>query len=116
MILVYPVISFDPAIGHSGSAKNLLGENPSQELLDYFSNEKHVRAQTPPSFLVHAKNDPVSIENSYVFEKALLDNQVTVATLYYESGGHGFGLKNPQSDVDWLDTAIQWVRSLYEGD
>ncbi|MBW3469750.1 alpha/beta hydrolase [Arthrospiribacter ruber] len=110
LILVYPVISFDPAIGHSGSSKNLLGENPSKEILDDFSSDKHVSSDTPPAFLVHAANDPVSIDNSRVFENALKTHNVPVGTLYYETGGHGFGLYNPESDNLWLDKAIQWWR------
>ena len=31
LILGYPVISFDPAIAHAGSVRNLLGENPESE-------------------------------------------------------------------------------------
>lgn len=110
MILVYPVISFDPEIGHSGSSKNLLGENPSKEIIDDFSNEKHVSSNTPPAFLVHAANDPVSIDNSKAFESALKKENIPVGTLYYESGGHGFGLHNPESDTSWLDKAILWWR------
>lgn len=110
MILVYPVISFDPEVGHSGSVKNLLGENPPKELLDKFSNEKHVNAKTPPTFLVHAKDDGVSIQNSYVFEKALNQHSVSVQTLYYESGGHGFGLHNAASEIKWMDKVVEWLQ------
>ncbi len=109
LILVYPVISFDTEIGHSGSAKNLLGVNPSNESLDYFSNDKHVSANTPPTYLVHAKDDNVSIRNSYVFEDALKKYQVPVATTYFEGGGHGFGMDNPTTDEKWLDSVIKWM-------
>lgn len=111
MILVYPVISFDPAIGHSGSAKNLLGENPSKGMLDLYSNDKQVTAQTPPTYLVHAKDDNVRIENSYLFEEALKKNQVPVATTYFEKGGHGFGMNNPTSATKWMDEVEKWLKS-----
>lgn len=110
IVLVYPVTSFDPEIGHSGSARNLLGQNPPKELLDKFSNEKHVNAKTPPTFLVHAKDDGVSIQNSYVFEKALNQHSVSVQTLYYESGGHGFGLLNAASEIKWMDKVVEWLQ------
>ena len=35
MVLMYPVITMDESFTHMGSRKNLLGENPSQELVDY---------------------------------------------------------------------------------
>lgn len=110
MILVYPVISFDPEIGHSGSAKNLLGENPGQDLRDYYSNEKQVSHQTPPTYLVHAKNDPVSIKNSYVFENALKEYKIPVSSTYFDEGGHGFGMINPTSPVKWMDGVENWMK------
>jgi acetyl esterase/lipase len=111
MILVYPVISFDPAIGHSGSSKNLLGEKPSKGMLDLYSNDKQVTAQTPPTYLVHAKDDNVKIENSYLFEEALKKHQVPVATTYFEKGGHGFGMHNPTSATKWMDEVEKWLKS-----
>lgn len=113
MVMVYPVISFDPSIGHSGSSKNLLGENPSQEILDKFSNEKQVDTNTPPVYLVHAKDDRVSIQNSYVFEAALKANGIEVGTTYFDAGGHGFGMRNPDSDVFWMDEVESWLHKLF---
>ncbi len=53
LILAYPVISFDPAIAHGGSVRNLLGESPDPKLIELLSNDLHVTAQTPPTFLFH---------------------------------------------------------------
>ncbi|MFD2200398.1 alpha/beta hydrolase [Shivajiella indica] len=111
--LTFPVISFDPSIGHSGSAKNLLGENPTQDMLDRFSNDKHVTSLTPPTFLVHAKNDPVKIENSYLFIQALEQNKIPYSTTIYEQGGHGFGMINPTSEVRRMDEVEKWLPSLF---
>ena len=36
LILGYPVISFDPAVTHAGSVKNLLGDNPDPKLVEIF--------------------------------------------------------------------------------
>src|SRR6476661_603914 len=64
LILGYPVISFDPAIKHAGSERNLLGEHPDPALVADLSNELRVTAQTPPTFLFHTTNDPgVPVEN-----------------------------------------------------
>ena len=47
-ILCYPVITMtDPSV-HKGSRKNLLGENPPEQLINLMSNEKQVTEQTPP--------------------------------------------------------------------
>ena len=57
MILVYPVIALATPYGHSGSLRNLLGENPSQELIESLSNERQVTKDTPPTFLAHTNAD-----------------------------------------------------------
>ena len=113
MILVYPVISFDPEIGHSGSAQNLLGEKPTQAMRDYYSNEKQVNSDTPPTYLVHAKDDWVNIQNSYLFEEALKKFNIPVAATYYERGGHGYGMVNPTSDVKWMDEVENWMEKIF---
>ncbi len=51
MILVYPVIALATPYGHSGSLRNLLGDNPAPELVESLSNERQVNKDTPPTFL-----------------------------------------------------------------
>src|SRR5690606_36336982 len=64
-ILVYPVISMDPAITHQGSRRNLLGEKLGTEWEQFFSNETQVNASSPPAFMVHSWDDQsVPAENS----------------------------------------------------
>ncbi len=55
-VLCYPVISMG-AMGHAGSRKNLLGENPSPDLIASLSNERQVTQKTPPCFLWHTWED-----------------------------------------------------------
>ena len=111
MVLVYPVISLMEGISHSGSAKQLLGANPCLEKLKEYSNELQVTAKTPPTFLVHAKNDEVKVENSLIFEKALLEHNVPVEKYLYESGGHGYGMVNKTSNVLWMDLVEKWMKA-----
>jgi acetyl esterase/lipase len=112
MILVYPVISFSDSIGHVGSRDNLLGKTPSPEKIKEYSNETQVTPQTPPTFLVHAKDDPVKVQNSLVFAEALKKNNVPVEMYLYESGGHGYGMYNKTSPVRWMDLVQQWLRTM----
>jgi dipeptidyl aminopeptidase/acylaminoacyl peptidase len=109
MILVYPVISFHDSIGHSGSRQQLLGKNPAAEKLIHYSNNTMVTSQTPPTFLVHAKDDPVKVQNSLVFAEALKKNNVPHEIYLYEKGGHGYGMNNPTSEIKWMDLAYQWM-------
>jgi acetyl esterase/lipase len=110
MILVYPVISFTDSIGHTGSRDQLLGKNPSREKIREYSNEFQVTEKTPPTFLVHAKDDPVKVENSIHFAEALKKHGVPVEMYLYEHGGHGYGMYNKTSTVRWMDLVEAWLR------
>jgi DUF1680 family protein/acetyl esterase/lipase len=111
MILGYPVISADPAISHKGSFEKLLGKDPPDTLLRYFSNETQVTDRTPPAFLVQAQDDDgVSPENSIVFFRALRAHHVPAELHLYERGGHGFGLHLPEKEEQWMDRCRHWMQ------
>ncbi len=113
MVLVYPVITLaDTTIAHKGSGDKLLGKNPSPELLREFSNELQVTSKTPPTFLVHAKDDGVKVENSILFSEALKKNNVPVEMYLYEKGGHGYGMFNKTSNVLWMDLVQEWMKIM----
>ncbi|SEA21065.1 alpha/beta hydrolase [Pedobacter hartonius] len=108
-ILIYPVISF-LASPHTGSVKNLIGANGTEAQKEYFSNERQVNAQTPITFLVHANDDKtVPVENSILFDEALVKNKVAVETHLYQAGGHGFGLHNKTTTDDWFVRLQNWM-------
>jgi acetyl esterase/lipase len=113
MMLIYPVISFTSRIGHMGSMHNLLGPNPTQEEINEFSNETKVTDKTPPSFLVHAKDDnAVPYENSIVFADALKKHHVPYEVFLYDQGGHGFGMTNKTDKRPWMNRCIEWIQML----
>lgn len=91
-ILLYPVITMDTTFTHRGSRNNLIGENPTQEKVDRFSNEKRVDKLTPPAFIIFAADDKVVPPlNGLRYIEALIDHNVPVTFLLYPTGGHGFG-------------------------
>jgi acetyl esterase/lipase len=109
MVLLYPVISFGP-MAHVGSRENLIGKTPSQDLIDLYSNEKQVTANTPPTFLVHAGDDDVvPVENTLMFYDALLKAKVKAEMHIFQAGGHGFGLNNPKTKDKWIDWCKNWM-------
>ena len=113
MALGYPVITFRE-MTHGGSKLNLIGENPKSEMIAYFSNEKHVTKNTPPTFLFHASDDNgVPVENSLLFYKALKDADVSATMHIYAKGGHGFSLalNDPQLS-GWTERLFEWLESL----
>jgi len=109
MILVYPVITMGDK-GHPGSRKNLMGPNPTPEVIEQFSNEKHITPQTPPTFLAHALDDKVvPAENSRMFYEALKANKVPAIYVELPGGGHGLnGYKGPMWDA-WQAQSLEWL-------
>lgn len=111
MILMYPVITFTE-LTHRGSKNNLVGQNAATDVVDLYSNEKQVTANTPPTFLVHATDDRVvPVQNSILFYQALLANKVKAEMHIYQEGGHGFGLNNPRSVQYWFNWCADWLRA-----
>ena len=109
-ILIYPVITMKD-FGHTGSKENLIGKNPTDTQVQYYSNELNVNDQTPPAFIVHAKNDDaVPVQNAYEYDKALKANKVASTLYLFEKGGHGFGMKNSTSTIQWTTPLTQWLR------
>lgn len=111
LILVYAVILFDPLIP-SGTRETLIGKTPSTATLNLYSNEKHVTANTPPTFLVHAADDDVvPVKNSLVFFNTLLNAKVKAEMHIFQAGGHGFGLDNPESKDKWFEWCKNWLNA-----
>jgi acetyl esterase/lipase len=110
-ILIYGVLSMQDGITHKGSQRNLLGENPSQEMKDKFSNELRVDASTPPAFLVHSADDnAVPVANSILYYQALTRAGVPGELHIYESGRHGYGLApNGSSESLWPEACRAWL-------
>jgi acetyl esterase/lipase len=113
-VLVYPVISFRDVSAHSGSRKNLLGEEAPQDLVDRFSSELNVTADTPPTFLVHSQDDEgVPVENSFLYFKALHRHGVPVSLHVYPTGGHGFAFGTGRGTVEgWSTVLLEWLESI----
>ncbi len=108
-ILMYPVITFGEKT-HRGSKNNLIGANATQDMVDLYSNEKQVTANTPITFLVQAADDrTVPVENSLMFYNALLKANVKGEMHIYAEGGHGFGLNNRKSKAHWFDWCTSWL-------
>jgi acetyl esterase/lipase len=109
-LLIYPVISMRSGVTHGGSRNNLLGPEPSEELLARFSCEENVRDHTPATFLVHTSDDRVDVRNSIQFYMALQAHGVASELHIYDRGGHGYGLRQSELPVgQWPEALIRWM-------
>jgi acetyl esterase/lipase len=113
-VLCYPVISMSE-ITHQGSKNNLLGKDPSPELVKLLSNELQVTKDTPPCFLFHtAEDNAVKVENSLEFASALARARVPFDLHIYQKGAHGIGLGSRDYDPTkfhpWTSDLLVWLR------
>ena len=98
-VLIYPVITFDFNIFSSRTRPSLIGDEEKwtgnqekfNELIEYYSMEKRVTADTPQTFISHCTNDKTLVENSLLYYKSLVANKVPVEMHIWKSGGHGWG-------------------------
>jgi acetyl esterase/lipase len=113
LILAYPVVSFDPAITHAGSVRNLLGEKPDAALIEELSNDLKVTSDTPPTFLFHTNADTgVVAENSVRFYLALRRAKVPAELHIFENGPHGVGLALGDPALSaWPTLLTTWLRA-----
>ncbi len=101
VILSYPVITTGEYT-HADSVRALLGNEPSEDELNYFSLEKHVTKDTPPCFIWQTQTDDlVPVENSYLFAKQLRKNKVMFAQYTFPRGFHGLSVANDAFFAGW---------------
>lgn len=124
-VLCYPVISADPAFGHLGSFRNLLGvDNLTKEQEEKFSCDRRVTEHTPPAFLWHtAADDCVPVVNSLTYARALADHNIPFALRVYPYGNHGLATVDGETNDNlseavtcaqaWLTDAKQFLEFVW---
>lgn len=111
-VLFYPVVSMDASKTHMGSRKNLLGEDPDQEMVDKFCNAMQVTADTPKAFIMLSADDrAVPPVNSIEYFEALIANNVRASIHVYPDGGHGWGFRDKFGfKRQWTGELEKWLR------
>lgn len=111
-ILLYPVISMQKGVAHGGSRKNLIGENPAQEMEQRYSLERQVTPRTPQAFIMLSSDDASVIPlNSIGYFLALRDHKVPASLHAYPTGGHGWGFRdNFTYKRQWTGELEKWLR------
>lgn len=140
-ILIYPVISLDWKVSHGGTRTNLLGPDEKwlgregktfeqweadkamlESLVDKYSLQNNVSADTPPVFLAHSSDDTtVPVENSILFYRALRANKVPAEMHIFPKGGHGWGFSKVEyvggdnlgyARSEFETSLLRWMKSL----
>jgi len=113
-IFSYARLSLDPAIPGTFGMKTLIGDTPSQALLDTVSPVLHVTADTSPSFLyANSHDETVSSLNATLFYNALQRAHVPAELHVFEDGPHGTGMaqnlpKLPELTI-WPTLLQHWM-------
>lgn len=73
-----------------------------------------ISKNTPPTLLVHAKDDPVDpVWYSEVYAEALKKAGINVTLKLYETGGHAFGARPQGKHSDrWTKDALDWLKQI----
>ena len=71
-------------------------------------------ANTPPTFLVQAEDDPVHEENALLYFQALKEVKVPAELHLYAEGGHGYGLRPTALPIThWPELAETWFHTIH---
>jgi dipeptidyl aminopeptidase/acylaminoacyl peptidase len=63
-------------------------------MLAQHTPSRHVPADAPPHWLLHAEDDlTVPVANTLALRQALVDRKIPVQTHLFEKGGHGFAIR-----------------------
>ena len=113
-VLCYPVVSMLPTNTHAGSKRNLLGEDPPEDLTRELSGELAVTDTTPPVFLLHTVEDKVVKLAGVLDLAAALNRHGRPFELHvYEKGPHGIGLGtrpyDPAKLHPWTVECRRWL-------
>lgn len=113
--LIYPVISMRKELTHAGSRRNLLGANPSDDLVAELSNDEQINKNTPPAFLAHGTADnAVKPENSKRYHEACKKHGVATKLVLVEGGKHGPAMLNGKPSIrntkdEYIDSMLKWI-------
>ncbi|MBD3343599.1 MAG: prolyl oligopeptidase family serine peptidase [Chitinivibrionales bacterium] len=108
MVLGYPCITMNDPHAHGTTRQYLLGGNTSQDALDYLSNEKHVDANTPPTFITYTDSDKiVDAMNSVIFYDSLQKYGVESKMVIEPGKDHGYNIEGT-----WMDSCLLWLEQI----
>jgi acetyl esterase/lipase len=109
--LMYPVLSMMPPFDDTHSRREIIGKHPSEAESEAYSVERHVGKDAPPMFLAQAADDPVSpVDNSLMMFSALRTAGIPAEMHIFQTGGHGWGLGSPGSEVHaWPELFMRWA-------
>jgi acetyl esterase/lipase len=110
-VLLYPVATMTDPFVHAGSRNEMFGPSPTPKQIADYSLENRIGDDYPPTFLLHALDDPtVPFENSLNVLAALRAKKIVAECHLFQEGGHGFGIRLAEGKPcrAWPDLVLAW--------
>jgi len=110
----FSVLGYATAGGRGTPPATLEGLRPSQRLRWDYKIEAAPGKTYPPTFLLHADDDPtVPGENSAIIYLALKQAKTPTEMHVFKRGGHGFGIRDTKGPNEkWPDLCADWLREI----
>jgi acetyl esterase/lipase len=109
--LGYAVSNLSPGRSRGGSRESLLGPDPDLWLVDRYAIDRRLSG-APPLFLFAAEDDRmVPVANTLDLAAAARAFRVSVEMHLFNRGGHGFGVRLPETATAslWPDLYVRWL-------
>lgn len=78
----------------------------------HLTPDLNLKADIPPTLIVHSDDDRKFILGSRLYEAALDETKVSYSFLRYPTGGHGYGLRCEREAKTWPQDAAAWLKEL----
>jgi acetyl esterase/lipase len=72
----------------------------------------NMKANTPPTIILHSEDDPTYVKGSKVYDAALSEAKIPHEFVLYPTGGHGYGLHCTKDAKAWPDAAMAWLAKI----
>lgn len=76
------------------------------------SPDLNLKANVPPTLLIHNEDDEKFILGSKLYNAALDEAKLPHEFVLYPTGGHGYGLHCTKDAKAWPDAAAQWLKKI----
>jgi len=110
VVMLYPVVTLRPPYDTTRSRREL---GRQDDAVQEYSVELHVQADTPPVFLAHAADDPITDPgHSMLMFEAARAQGVPVELHLFDRGGHSWGLGVPDTQTaQWRHLFFTWAKA-----
>ena len=111
LCLLYPIIDFH--VPENNIKEIVIGDRPSNYLINKYSVINHIRQTFPPTFIVHCKDDDcVPYSQSVALFNELKENKIPSKLLLCETGKHGWGIGKKLEPEIWFESFLDFIKNL----